>query len=301
MPAIAEPLDALEYARYGGDNALKRAHVARMITALRSMQQHEGLATDVRSIAERRKDPIMQITFGCNRTDDVMTAWALGPEDKAKLLTMFLIETELARSALAEKLALANIASSEAESLTQQPPDSTVRLFQERAIAENVQLARDSAMEEEAASVARQRLHRALAEQVTAPFSPPPPPSQMPSPVPSPGPAVAPAESSPPPRVIPAQPHGWVYLGEVQGTRWRTRYFRSARSSPGELRRGDRLITVGRSFLRSAMPDAKETFGARLAVLRRGEIVEVSGAPSAWQDTGFWWVPVRRTGSQTTE
>jgi hypothetical protein len=35
-----------------------------------------------------------RMTFTCNHSEDVMTAWALGPDDKAKVLVQFLIELE---------------------------------------------------------------------------------------------------------------------------------------------------------------------------------------------------------------
>ena len=56
------------------------------------------LAQEVRGVSVPRLHPLC---IQCNHEENVMTAWALGPNDKAKVMVRFLIEIAIARETLA--------------------------------------------------------------------------------------------------------------------------------------------------------------------------------------------------------
>jgi hypothetical protein len=88
FPVAFEPLGALENAAYANAGLSRLQYIDALNSSL------EGLADPtergvVRIAALARGSPTQLVTYTCNHAEHVMTAWSLGPEDKAKILVQF--------------------------------------------------------------------------------------------------------------------------------------------------------------------------------------------------------------------
>jgi hypothetical protein len=81
VPAVSEPLQCLNNAAYVGPHFSKEMFL--------DAEFNDILGGTEDNVAFRR------LTFICNHSDDVMTAWSLGPQDKASVLVQFLFELEV--------------------------------------------------------------------------------------------------------------------------------------------------------------------------------------------------------------
>jgi hypothetical protein len=80
LPAVSEPLQCLNNAAYVGPHFSKEMFL--------DAEFNDILGGTEDNVAFRR------LTFICNHSDEVMTAWSLGPQDKASVLVQFLFELE---------------------------------------------------------------------------------------------------------------------------------------------------------------------------------------------------------------
>jgi hypothetical protein len=99
FPGITDPLDALSLAGWGGANTMKAGHIARVSQALEKMAGHQNRDLDPNLDRTRL---FYHLPFVCNHTEGVMTAWALGPKDKATIMASFLVEAHANGDLLAE-------------------------------------------------------------------------------------------------------------------------------------------------------------------------------------------------------
>jgi hypothetical protein len=77
LPTVFEPLSGLENAGYANALFAKDGH----LQALRLLS----------SLQDGNRPRVVPVRFECNHSEDVMTAWALGPADKALILVQFLV------------------------------------------------------------------------------------------------------------------------------------------------------------------------------------------------------------------
>jgi hypothetical protein len=271
FPVISDPWDAMNLGEWGSATTLKKGLKAHIIDALSEMAHQED-----RPSAPK---PFRHLEFECNHTETVMTAWALGPKDKATIMDAFLVEAYANRSLLArplpttaqtERAAESEIAAGEAE---KGQPDSR------RMAAQVVQDLRRNSEEQRQDDDATLLVDR----------------------TPSGGPTLDRSLAKPASRWVSSEtPHqGWVYLGAYdkdQGA-WRTAYF-SAAGSKGlsdpvsALRVGQALVTKGRVNVRFDLPDDDANFAPVKFVLPPGTKIKLSENPKAWADTGFYWAAV---------
>jgi hypothetical protein len=88
FPTLFEPLGALDNASYSNANLAKYHNGADLEEALRLGQPHD-LPLPVGDKA------VFNAVFQCNHAESVMTAWALGPHDKAKILVEHWVESQM--------------------------------------------------------------------------------------------------------------------------------------------------------------------------------------------------------------
>jgi hypothetical protein len=258
FPGVADPLDALSLAGYGGAVTMKAGHIARIRQAV------ERMAGQVAHTSAPTVDPadlFFHLRFECNHKDSVMTAWALGPEDKATIMTLFLVEAEANRAALAARIASATQVAQKATSET--------RAGDREGTDKARQMARQLAQELRRGEEARQL------EEVEKPIAKQPPAARS------------------------EDRSGWIYLGhhDRSSARWVTTYLtlpgQDTLPAPGTpLAPGTQLVAAGRLNVRPAMPDASGKFAPVQAVLRPGAAVTLAAAPRSWQETGFIWAEV---------
>lgn len=287
FPAVAEPLDALAYAHYGGADDLKHAYLDHMSATFLKMGRHKNLDDGLRQAAATRQEGFVVVSLVCNRTDDVMTAWALGPQDKAKVVTMFAIERERLRQKLADIVGQATDAQRATQAVRAAKTD-VMRRYERQVLEAAADETQKLNEKDTDAAVSRQALY----ERLDSPINAAPVGANPPTPVSAPVAQVAPPPPPPPTRVVPCDSKGtlWAYLGEFD-QKWLRRYFSDPRA-PQQLAKNDPLTALGRINLRDAMPDNAANFGKVARVLRAKERVVVCDAPKPWGDTGYWWVRV---------
>ncbi|MFT4538120.1 MAG: hypothetical protein ACI841_000319 [Planctomycetota bacterium] len=99
LPSLFEPVEALQVALDANAwHSIKR-HVAQLERALPTRLLYDALtffgdASDVDQTQPEftGSSALIHLTLSCDRFDDVMTAWALGPKEKAIVWTTFLFE-----------------------------------------------------------------------------------------------------------------------------------------------------------------------------------------------------------------
>jgi len=284
FPGVADPLDALSLAGYGGAATMKAGHIARMQQALERMA---GQVAPAPADAAAHPDPFFHLRFECNHKDSVMTAWALGPMDKAKIMTLFLVEAEANRAALAAHGASAKETTSETRAADLEGTDRARRMAQQ-VVQELRRGEEDRQLEAVENPVTRQDLIREViaagnATNAAAAAETPPAAQEQ-------------TQESPAKSV---RRSGWVYLGhyDAAARRWLTTYL----TLPGHdtlpdprtaLAAGSKLVAGGRVNIRPSMPADDGRFAPVQSVLRKGTAVTLSADPKAWLETGFVWAPV---------
>jgi hypothetical protein len=106
LPGLSEPIQALDNAAYTGADQVKALYLKRVRRILN--RNLDGMTDDPRTAAAlaplRENLPVttLHLRFQCNHYQagqeqgrDVMTAWTLGPADKAEVVQRFLIELAL--------------------------------------------------------------------------------------------------------------------------------------------------------------------------------------------------------------
>ncbi|MGB3967212.1 MAG: hypothetical protein WBO45_10795, partial [Planctomycetota bacterium] len=148
LPTLFSPLSSLEAA----------AHV----NALLRKEAHMRTLADVLDGEVDQKDRIARfasVPFVCNRDDDVMTAWALGSQDKASVMVQFLTESRMQAEVLRSTFAsLAGGTKREALSRKQDEIDAEAMVRQERYDVRQQQAPPPSAPPPAAKEV-KQRVH----------------------------------------------------------------------------------------------------------------------------------------------
>ena len=279
FPAIADPLSALTRAAHANATSVKAAHKDALTAAVERLWEHEDLDLD-REASGMGEGGIASFSFVCNHSDDVMTAWALGPEDKAKLFASFLVEAEQVLPRLVDRFQLSIAADMEARAVGAAGESE----YTEQILAELRDHHNAIDLEEQQTVQVRRETYKMLAdsghEQLGARQEMPPSLPEAPS--------------------VPER-EGWVYLGHYDDTRgWVTNYFMlPSDKDPATLAASDVLFTGNRSNVRSDMPDAKATFGEVRDVLHRGETVKLVEPPQRWEGAGYVWAKVLyRTGRE---
>jgi hypothetical protein len=282
VPAVTEPMDAMSMAGFGGTTTIKAGHLARIRDALDAMARQSG---DGLSPAAGR--PFQHLPFVCNYADTIMTAWALGPEDKAALMARFLVEAEASSVALHAgtqdagfQKDLAVLARIKVGLVSAQKPRAAKNVAAESRLATNV-------IEDlRAGETARTR------EDSTT-FAPQPSDDDgRLAPSRTAASRAGAAGASP----TTAGRQGWIYLGnwDDETNRWVTSYLLMngvALPGPasGALKANTPLTASGRVNVRERMPDPEATFGNVEAVLQPGSTIRLADAAKRWQDTGFYW------------
>jgi hypothetical protein len=260
LPAVADPLDAMSLAGFGGTTTIKTGHISRVRDALAHM------ATQVPERTHSDRTQLFNhLPFVCNHADAVMTAWALGPKDKAKLMTMFLVEAQANAAALR--------ANEESQArLRREIADATAAAAAPRDAAEGRMAAK---MIEDARQGEEARLRDETGD--------------------APALNAAPRQAQRPAGVS----EGWVYLGKYdeKKRRWVTSYLGTSKDAPppdpdDELEIGATLTATARVNIRQNKPDDGATFAPVKAVLQPGSTVKLAAPPERWQDTRFVWARV---------
>jgi hypothetical protein len=303
FPAFSDPLDALSFAGYGSSVTMKAGQISRMRETMLRLASQE--IDDPAARALDRTALFRHVPFVCNSADGVMTAWALGPEDKAKIFTLFLGDAKAKDEVLGgSQDAQRQIASAEKDVETARAVGPIATKFAAK-MAEEIRRTEEERQQEESDAARSERPLNAE-EPPSAAQSPPVPLGARPPPAIAAAakkPAAAPVGASPRP-VPPAPKTEWVYLGQYDRSakRWITKYFDVPNGTAPEQLTGAKLKALGRVRVRSAMPDPDAEFGQVRAVLRRGDAVAVIAEPLAWESTGFIWARVegRRAGSSGT-
>jgi hypothetical protein len=280
LPAIADPLDAMSLAGFGGTTTIKTGHISRVRDALdhmaRQVPDHDRLGSG---------QLFYHLPFVCNHADAVMTAWALGPKDKAKLMTMFLVEAEangVALKARAESLVALNH-EIESASKTVAAPRTAAEGRMAAKLIEDARQGEEARLRDDSDALGAQQVVAVpLAEQQEDP--PAPPPAQ---------------NAAPPPPPPASKSEGWIYLGQYDGDagRWvSNRLGRSKKEPPPDpdhgLDVGAALTALGRVSIRQDKPDGNASFAPVKALLQPGSTVKLAGKPERWQGTGFVWARV---------
>ncbi|HVZ75413.1 MAG TPA: patatin-like phospholipase family protein [Polyangia bacterium] len=261
FPAVTDPLDALSLASFGGTTTIKAGNIARIRDALEGMAK-QGAADAAPDVAHLFR----HVPFVCNHADTIMTAWALGPEDKAAVMARFLLEAEANAELLREQAGgLARLEGGVAalERSERTKPDSKAQREMINAVLRDLREGIAEGAREETTSFGAP----------TAPDEPEAPGST----------AAAPTQE------------GWIYLGQWDSGRWATSYVVSkggGLAAPSALGKGALLTASGRVNVRAAMPDENASFGAIQAVLQPGSTVTLGRAPQRWLDTDFYWAEV---------
>ena len=320
FPVVTDPLDALSLGGWGGATTMKKGLISRVEQAFQKMTAQENRSPGAgREGGAGQARSFQRLTFVCNHTEGVMTAWALGPKDKATIMASFLVEADATEGDLKAKGAslqqLANdiqrekaAASREAAKADGSGSKTAASKMAENVVGDRRKVDDEQRQEEnEELSSTRARgepiannrlpLVRPAAPAVTA-SSPGLAARRRPAELH----AVIAAETAPvrPQRAAGSYDrHGWVYLGHYDGgeKRWLTVYFESpaAAALPDPLQQlvgGQQLTTNGRVNVREQLPDAEATFAAVKAVLRPGAKVRLANTPQTWQQTGYIWAEV---------
>jgi hypothetical protein len=275
---VTEPLDAMSLASFGGTTTIKAGNVARIRAALGDMIKQRGASDAVASALG-----FQHVEFVCNHADTIMTAWALGPEDKAAVMARFLVEAE-ANSAQLNDDGQSSKKFKRNFDLEKNLSGIKVHLG---PMLNSSPLAKKAA-EAPASKVAAETVMvnnviRDLSENELARVDDTSGESQ-------------PAQAAPT-----GKRRGWIYLGRYDDAAhgWTTSYVAmtgNQRLLPpvGDraLTRGMTLMASGRVNVRSAKPTPDATFGAIDAVLQPGSAVELEGPAEKWQEANFYWAPV---------
>jgi hypothetical protein len=286
LPAVADPLDAMSLAGFGGTTTIKTGHISRLRDALdhmaRQVPEHERLGSG---------QLFYHLPFVCNHADAVMTAWALGPKDKAKLMTMFLVEAQanaVALKARAESLVALN-REIESASKTAAAPRNAAEGRMAAKLIEDARQGEEARLRDDSDTFGPQQV---VAVPVAEHRDDPPPPPNAPA-------AAPPRPSPPPPSPTPVKQEGWIYLGQYDegAGRWvSNRLGKSKKEPPPDpdhaLDEGASLTALGRVSIRQDKPDANATFSPVKALLQPGSTVKLAGKPERWQGTGFVWARV---------
>lgn len=113
---VLEPVTALTNATYGTAGYLRERNVAALKTALQNSTALD-LRDRLRGLVRRTEGPVQSdlqlqlagsidvlyhVVVICNEEENVMTAWALGPDDKAKIFVRYLVARQELRRRLRE-------------------------------------------------------------------------------------------------------------------------------------------------------------------------------------------------------
>lgn len=143
LSGVLEPVTALNNAAYGTAGymrqqniaavkaSLQSSRVADLQTRLRTLvrQTEKASATNLNAQLAGSIDLLYHVVVVCNEEENVMTAWALGPNDKAKIFVRFLVAKEELRRKIRDVI------------VTHRYLDS--RLAQLRAVVEELEAAAD--------------------------------------------------------------------------------------------------------------------------------------------------------------
>lgn len=92
LSTVFEPLQALSNATYSNSENAKQDHL-RAIRDLLDQAQCSGNDGETFSSLVQASCRQADVSFICNEQENVMTAWALGPSDKARILARFFVRT----------------------------------------------------------------------------------------------------------------------------------------------------------------------------------------------------------------
>jgi hypothetical protein len=268
-PAISEPLDALSWAGFGNANSIKQSHLLAMRGAVSEMIE----STTQGGVVEPEL-AVGHVPFVCNRQDDVMTAWALGTEDKAKLFVMFLLEWVRQLPELQARLAMPARARAELELAAL--GDSEATLHAGTIFGEIVSQTEQAAQRSVVDAATRQEAYTQLVRDE-----------------PSPARASEAGDSAGAPSPKQADNTGYLYIGHLAKQRWTVRYVSFPEGKAvQQLAAGDTVVTTGNVNVRTAKPTAQGRFGRVVATLPPGSKVRVTGPAERWRTTGYHYVPI---------
>src|SRR5262249_1830720 len=91
FPIAFEPLGALENAAYANAALARLRHIDSLNQSLEGVLE-SGDRAEPRAEGLKRAPPTQPLIYTCNHAEHVMTAWALGPQDKANILVQFWAE-----------------------------------------------------------------------------------------------------------------------------------------------------------------------------------------------------------------
>ncbi len=272
LPGYTDPIKAISRAGYLNAEQVKSSYLNELEAALDRMSRHNDLETSRPISEEGNQRRFLHVRFVCNHADNVMTAWALGLEDKAKLHTLFLIEAAERLPELNGGFEILRLAQEEAQSVT----DEREQIHQAQILKEFDKHQKVLANEEMQSAEDRRGLYKGFANQ-TLPYET--------KPLGEPRPSRSPFRS------------GWVYLGHYDRGQWKTRYFRQLEAAtleaPETLAQGDVLRVLSRSNVRLKMPAPSGEFRDVEHVLRAGDEIVLVRPPLRWEDSGYFWAEVQ--------
>jgi hypothetical protein len=282
FPVVTDPLDALSLGGWGSATTMKRGLIARMEQAFQRMSAHENRAVPAPAQGPAgRAGAFTTLTYVCNHTDGVMTAWALGPEDKATIMASFLVEADVNARVLAEREAKRGKLDAEIQlekAVAAKEADKAASELAAVAMANKVVDERRKA-EDEQRQEEKEKTFALRADIVS-------------------GATVGPPQTATRMVIVPRR--GWVYLGhwESDSQRWLTRYFEAPFKGTlpdplGGLVAGQSLVTSGRVYVRENKPNKDGTFEPARAVLRPQAAVKLVKNPEPWvEKSGYIWAEV---------
>jgi hypothetical protein len=264
LPGVFAPFTALKRASFSQASFARESHLKHIRETMTAPHPRAPARTPA---AEAGLALFGYATFLCNEDRNVMTAWALGPEDKGAVIARFFYERDVTLQEIRDRLEEIR----EDQTLlrrTVATPKTTAAAaaFLSNTLQDRQEAGRAGLLVSLESAERQREFEQKAPEAAMRPVT-----------------AVRGSEEG---------EELWVFLGTYEDTTeaWETRYFSLANDRPEELP-GTKAAAIGHSNVRRNLPSATGTFAPIVRSLPPGTVVDILSV-EPWDETGFMWARV---------